>query len=349
MSSAATPSKIEITHYNVGQGDAHSITVDNTTVLIDGDRKAGKQIRSKSGRITKSSKQIQREIAGQTTLIFIATHYDMDHIAGLDRLLKHVNVDKFYVPHEEYYNDITASAAATLQTADKQGVSKKKVTNTTTCHIGTRQIDVDFLFPELMLGLPTGLLTKNDGIVTKFSTNSNSSGKDVSILFPGDLSVYIQNVLTREQKQELSVDGLVLPHHGSRQNLGINCTEIPSDVLDSIGVNRTENGDLKRQIEEAIDSMGDVKKLKDWLQSDFLELIDPDEVVISARPTHNYNHPHLLTLAALHSSEITPNVYCTYRDGDITWNIDPSGSYSIETQDSRMKHGTKHVLNDALK
>lgn len=337
MKGAATPDEIELTHHNVGQADAHSITVDDTTVLIDGDRKGGKR--------AKSSKDIEREIADQTTLIFIATHYNMDHIAGLERLLEVVDVDEFYVPDTAYYSDIGA-VPTILQTADDQGVSIQKVPDTTTCHVGTKQIDVDFLFPEPTLDSHTGLLTENDGIVTKFSTNGNSSGKDVSILFPGDLSEYFQNVLINTSV--VSADGLVLPHHGSRRNLDINCTEIPPHVLDSIGVNRTGNGNLKQKVEEAIDSMADVRALKDWLQSDFLESIAPDEVVISADPESQYNHPDLLTLAALYSSGITPNVYCTYRDGDITWNIDPNRSYTIETQDSRMKHDIKHVLRHAL-
>jgi competence protein ComEC len=184
----------KVTMLDVGQGDSFLIQASNgKQMLIDGGKDA-----TVLAELTKVMPWGDRNID-----IVLATHPDMDHIGGLDAVLKRYKVDMFLTSEvggdtQEYKNLLSL-------------VNKKKIP-AYFVKAGMRfdLSDKDYflvLFPDRDVA---GWETNTGSVVGKFVSGNRS------VLFTGDSPAPIEQYLSKSIPLLLDVDILKLGHHGSR-------------------------------------------------------------------------------------------------------------------------------------
>lgn len=180
--------------FDVGQGDSFLIQASNgKQMLIDGGKDA----------IVLSELSKVMPWGDKSIDIVLATHPDMDHVGGLDEVLKRYKVGIFLTSEvggetDEYKNLLAL-------------VNKKK-------------IPAYFVRQGMKFDLsPTDyfLVLFPDREVKDWETNTGSVvGKFVSgqrsVLFTGDSPTSIEQYLSATISKDLNVDILKLGHHGSR-------------------------------------------------------------------------------------------------------------------------------------
>jgi beta-lactamase superfamily II metal-dependent hydrolase len=184
----------KITMLNVGQGDSFLIQASNgKQMLIDG---------GKDGAVLAELAKVM-PWGDRSIDIVLATHPDMDHIGGLDAVLKRYKVDMFLTSEvggdtQEYKNLLSI-------------VNKKKIP-AYFVKAGMRfdLSDKDYflvLFPDRDV---SGWETNTGSVVGKFVRGERS------VLFTGDSPAPIEQYLVKKESKNLDVDILKLGHHGSR-------------------------------------------------------------------------------------------------------------------------------------
>jgi competence protein ComEC len=184
----------KVTMLDVGQGDSFLIQASNgKQMLIDGGKDATVLVE-----LAKVMPWGDRNID-----IVLATHPDMDHIGGLDAVLKRYKVDMFLTSEvggdtQEYKNLLSL-------------VNKKKIP-AYFVKAGMRfdLSDKDYflvLFPDRDV---SGWETNTGSVVGKFVSGERS------VLFTGDSPAPIEQYLSKSIPLLLDVDILKLGHHGSR-------------------------------------------------------------------------------------------------------------------------------------
>jgi competence protein ComEC len=120
----------------------------------------------------------------------IISHTDVDHIGGLEDLLKQKNTIKNFVTNVDYkIFNLTASLCRANQSWELDGVN------------------FEFLHPNNS----ENLISKNDNsCVLKISTAKHS------MLLTGDISKTAEKVLVENNYNKLKADVLLIPHHGSK-------------------------------------------------------------------------------------------------------------------------------------
>lgn len=183
-----------VSMFDVGQGDSFLIQASNgKQMLIDGGKDA--TVLSELSKVMPwGDKSID---------IVLATHPDMDHVGGLDEVLKRYKVDMFLTSEvggdtEEYKNLLAL-------------VNKKKIG----AYFVRQGMKVSLSEKEYFLVLFP------DREVKEWETNTGSVvGKFVSgersVLFTGDSPAPIEQYLAKSIPDLLDVDILKLGHHGSR-------------------------------------------------------------------------------------------------------------------------------------
>jgi beta-lactamase superfamily II metal-dependent hydrolase len=184
----------KVTMLDVGQGDSFLIQASNgKQMLIDG---------GKDGAVLAELAKVM--LWGDRSIdIVLATHPDMDHIGGLDAVLKRYKVDMFLTSEvggdtQEYKNLLAL-------------VNKKKIP-AYFVKAGMRfdLSDKDYfivLFPDRDV---SGWETNTGSVVGKFVSGERS------VLFTGDSPAPIEQYLAKKESKNLDVDILKLGHHGSR-------------------------------------------------------------------------------------------------------------------------------------
>ncbi len=179
---------------DVGQGDSFLIqTTNGKQMLIDGGKDA-----TVLGELSKVMPLNDRSID-----IVLATHPDMDHIGGLDEVLKRYKVRVF----------VTSEVGG--ETAEYKSLMKLVQSKKIPAYFLRSGMKINFsdteyfevLFPDRDVG---GWETNTGSVVGKFV-----SGKR-SILFTGDSPAPIEQYLAKKESKNLDVDILKLGHHGSR-------------------------------------------------------------------------------------------------------------------------------------
>lgn len=180
--------------FDVGQGDSFLIQASN-----------GKQMLIDGGKDATVLSELSRAMPwGDKSIdIVLATHPDMDHVGGLDEVLKRYKVGMFLTSEvggetEEYKNLLAL-------------VNKKKIP----AYVVQQGMKLDLSEKEYFLVLfpdrdVRGWETNTGSVVGKFV-----SGKR-SVLFTGDSPTSIEQYLSATISKDLDVDILKLGHHGSR-------------------------------------------------------------------------------------------------------------------------------------
>jgi competence protein ComEC len=179
---------------DVGQGDSFLIEASNgVQMLIDGGKDAA--VLSELSKVMKWN--------DRTIDVVLATHPDMDHIGGLDEVLKRYKVHLFLTSEvgggTEEYKHLMALVGDKHVPAYfvRQGMK-----------LALSPIDTfTVLFPDRDV---KGWETNTGSVVGKFAS------RDRSILFTGDSPASIEQYLAATIPSELDVDILKLGHHGSR-------------------------------------------------------------------------------------------------------------------------------------
>lgn len=191
---SSTPKMTSVSMLDVGQGDSFLIQASNgKQMLIDGGKDA-----TVLGELAKVMPWGDRSID-----IVLATHPDMDHIGGLDEVLKRYKVDMFLTSEvggetEEYKNLLRI-------------VHEKKIP----AYFVRQGMKFDLSSTEYFLVLfpdrdVKGWETNTGSVVGKFVSGERS------VLFTGDSPAPIEQYLSKMVPGLLDVDILKLGHHGSR-------------------------------------------------------------------------------------------------------------------------------------
>lgn len=183
-----------VSMFDVGQGDSFLIQASNgKQMLIDGGKDA--TVLSELSKVMPwGDKSID---------IVLATHPDMDHVGGLDEVLKRYKVDMFLTSEvggdtEEYKN--------LLALVNKKKIGAYFVRQGMKVSLSEKEYFL-VLFPDREV---KGWETNTGSVVGKFVSGERS------VLFTGDSPAPIEQYLAKSIPDLLDVDILKLGHHGSR-------------------------------------------------------------------------------------------------------------------------------------
>ncbi|PWR70994.1 ComEC/Rec2 family competence protein [Methanospirillum lacunae] len=187
--------QLNLTFFDVGQGDACLLQIHNKTMLVDaGPYEAGQGIIDwlKARNITSLD-------------VVVATHPHSDHIGGMPTVLKQEKTGVFIDAGDSH---TTPTYEVLLKTIEKYEIPYRIV------HEGD-QIDLD---PAVTINV------LNPGITSSGDLNDNSivleiSSGDRKFLLMGDAGVSVEDKLLKERR-DLKADLLKVSHHGSRHSSG---------------------------------------------------------------------------------------------------------------------------------
>ena len=150
------------------------------------------------------------------------THYDTDHVSGVEGLLARMNVKTLVIPPEE---DDSGLQADILAAAAEHGVEMLTIYGQAHILLGETTLNV---YP------PMGKKEDNERGLSVLAT----SGTD-SILIPGDMSQETEAALL-ESYRLLPVDALVVGHHGAKTSTSTALLDAlqPKIACISVGSNR---------------------------------------------------------------------------------------------------------------
>lgn len=191
---------MSVSFLDVGQGDCIYISVDNHNMLID----CGGDINAE-----KINQFLQRNNITELDAV-IGTHPDLDHIGGMNTILKNYKVNTVYFPevNEKIIGNIqgyeTCLAQINRLNIPLHYVNKSLVDSDEFKIPSIDKLKVDFLSPDHEYGD-----TNSDSIMLKLTY-----GK-VSFLFTGDASSKTEEYIL-ENNIDVSADVLKVSHHGSR-------------------------------------------------------------------------------------------------------------------------------------
>ncbi|MCC6639208.1 MBL fold metallo-hydrolase [Candidatus Falkowbacteria bacterium] len=184
--------------------------------------------------------------------ILVLTHAHFDHIGGTLEVLKEFEVGRVIVTQAkndslvmQYILDELALRAIPIEYADQY--KKYEIDNDTS---------YELLFPTLQA--PTVVENPNNwSVISKFVD------EDFSMLFPGDAEIEEEGFLV-QQVQDLDVDVVVAPHHGSKTSSTEEFLKAttPDLIIISSGKNN-EYGHPHKQALERMKAIGAVIKRTD--------------------------------------------------------------------------------------
>ncbi len=181
---------------NVGQGDSFLIKASNgRQMLIDGGKDA-----TVLGELSKIMPWWDKSID-----IVLATHPDMDHVGGLDEVLKRYKVSMFLTSEvggdtNEYKN--------LLNLVNKKKIPAYFVRSGMKFDLSEKEY-FEVLFPDRDV---RDWETNTGSVVGKFVSGERS------VLFTGDSPAPIEQYLAKSIPGKLDVDIFKLGHHGSRSS-----------------------------------------------------------------------------------------------------------------------------------
>lgn len=196
---------MEIHMVDVGQGDGFVVTLKDQVIVID----CGPILHS--GAMTKYLKKM----GVKKIDVLILSHQHQDHFGGLDQIVSNFKVDKIYITEIETKTNMTPfevfhyyrcnSTIATFNMINHYSSVesfKTKKGKLKTESVG--EMTITFIGPVKSYDD-----INNNSLVFKLEY------KDVSVLFTGDIEKKSELDLVEEYGDDLKVDILKLPHHGS--------------------------------------------------------------------------------------------------------------------------------------
>ena len=203
--------EVQIALLDVGQGQSILLATEEYTVVID----CGSEQKRADGALKQALSDLHRD----TIDLVILTHYDSDHINGLDKVMEIYAVGQLLAPQPTEEHTDTAEALWML--AEERGT-------TVTVLEGDTQIDSDALTLSVT---PIGT-DRNSGLAILVSAGS------FDFLVTGDAGLEAETELI-EHWALPQVEVLVAGHHGSKYATGSELLEAvsPETVLISVGSN----------------------------------------------------------------------------------------------------------------
>jgi len=193
-------SVVRVIFLDVGQGDATLIVAPN-----------GRQILIDAGKYPSISEKISVYMPNSDRSIemVIATHPDIDHVAGFNTLLDEYSVDYFV------HSGLLAGASLYKNIADK--VNKYKIPNHSARTGDKIMIDKDMYLEILYPYLNKKIDNPND-----YSVVVRLVYEGKSILLTGDASTLVEQDLVTMYGENIQSDILKLGHHGSKTSSSSN-------------------------------------------------------------------------------------------------------------------------------
>ncbi|HHO48358.1 MAG TPA: DNA internalization-related competence protein ComEC/Rec2 [Desulfobacteraceae bacterium] len=202
--------KTEVAYLDVGQGSSSLVRLPgNRTILIDGGSKSTPPFDIGERVIARYlwKKQLWRLDD------VIITHPDSDHFNGLLFIIRHFRPNRLWINGDTGRSELYE---ALLRFAADRGVALIRPASGRTMSEN----------PETTVVFLNGAqdekpLTDQDRSDEQLSVNDRSlvikvRHRDVSFLFPGDVSFIGEELLLRNRREDLRADILLAPHHGSR-------------------------------------------------------------------------------------------------------------------------------------
>ncbi|MCD8146551.1 MAG: DNA internalization-related competence protein ComEC/Rec2 [Clostridiales bacterium] len=199
---------------DVGQGQSVLFLSQQEAVAVDcGGDDAGNVLADALGDVGESGLEL-----------LMLTHFDSDHIDGVEQLLERVTVEAIAVPDIE---DDSGHWAEVEALVEEYQVELMKVTEDTTVSFGSAEIEI---FAP----------------VTQDEDDNNSGlsalvwDESFEVLITGDMDSETE-LLLAEEKNLSAVDVLVVGHHGSRYSTGETFLSIvqPETAIISVGANNS--------------------------------------------------------------------------------------------------------------
>jgi len=245
--------KLQITFFDIGQGDATLISFPNgEQMLIDCAKDA--RVLSALGRALFFS--------DRTIDYLVVTHPDLDHYGGCTDVLDRFSILNLVTNGVE--SNLSLQWQAFLEAVNLEQANKVWIKKETEWKFGSTTIH--FIYPNK--DLPKGVSDNNSSIAFIVSLGE----KDV--LFLGDVEAEVEKYLIGEYPAELDVEVLKVAHHGSK------------------------NSTL----------------------SEFLNVVTPEQAIISVGAENSYGHPHARVLRRL--QRIGAQIWRTDISGDILLEMD---------------------------
>ncbi len=213
LRSAIDDANLIVQALNVGQGQSILFYSDGEAVAVDCGGNA-----DNAGDILAES-LIDFQVSHLDALVL--THYDSDHINGVEELFQQVQVDRLYLPDVE---DDNGGREKVLAAAEEAGVSIEWVTEDETISFGSAMITIY---------APIGDGGDNE---CGLSVQCTSGGTDV--LITGDMSASWEEELAQSKQLE-DIEVLIVAHHGSKYSTSEAFLDIitPEYAVISVGNN----------------------------------------------------------------------------------------------------------------
>ncbi|WP_152422925.1 hypothetical protein [Halorubrum kocurii] len=324
------PPEFSLTHYDVGNSNAAAATFGDNRVVVDSD------FQNNSG--GKAFREIYKDHLRNKEMYLLGTHHDEDHTSGFNILTRESREtpETYLSPSLSLYADDTQSKIQKrafendeetyVPIPDVKEGKFKEISEEMFFKNKVETLDIDVLFPnphqyDSADSVPL-TFDRNDGLIIKMEYEYEYKGSQYthSTLFPGDMnSYYLHVVADLIGEDKLNSDTLVLPHHGSRNSADINILDIDISTARKALTRQQTASISKSTICQGIENWDHIQELSKDLESRFLKLVDPDNIIISADFEHrNYSHPHDVIFAVILGSLGHANVYCTKVHGHIT-------------------------------
>lgn len=192
---------IEVNMIDVGQGDSSLIKTNNYNILIDG---GGSENSDYDVGNSVLVPYLLDNTNGTIDLMFIS-HFHEDHAEGCIAVLESLKVRKIIIGTQpkqtELYDKI-------LEISKEKSIPVIKVVEGDT--ISMDNLKFEILFPGEELQIQEDL--NNNSLVIKMNYY------ETSILFTGDIEKEGEEILIKEQAENLDVDILKVAHHGSKSS-----------------------------------------------------------------------------------------------------------------------------------
>ncbi len=247
---------LEVTFFDVGQGDSIFIEAGNKQVLIDGG--PDKSVLEKLGQTM--------PFYDRTIDLIILTHPDADHLTGLIKVLEYYRIggiltsglEKDTAVYQEWREMIEQkNISLTLAQAGQKIILQENII-------------LEVIWPDQNLINSYSKPSNNVSVVARLIYG------DVEILLTGDAERKVENILTR---YDIQSDILKLGHHGSKTSTSFNFLKAVNPEIGIISVG--ENNRYKHPSNEVLDRIkdlvtyrtdkhGDVKILTDGVLFDIL-------------------------------------------------------------------------------
>lgn len=210
--STYTDSELRVTAYDVGQGQCIVLQSEGITAMVDCGGDAGDA----------NGESVARSLLMQGTSrvdVLVLTHFDTDHVCGLEQLLQRVEVGQIFVPLAED----SASRTRVLALAEAHAIPVMEVTDSVT---------VEFSAGVLRL-LPPEDPTRSNASLAALMTV-----EDYDVLITGDMDMSGERYLLHTYDLP-DLEVLVAGHHGSRYSTAPDflSATMPDAVIISVGEN----------------------------------------------------------------------------------------------------------------